>query len=75
MCFKNGKLLEGNPAYNNCTRMIQYLKLVKHLQLVNGEIIMFNFEILRFISKANNYKTMFAQQTHVNKRKHVAEQK
>lgn len=28
----------------------------------------------RFISKANNYKTLIAQQTHVNKRKHIAEQ-
>ncbi len=50
--------------------------MIKYLKLVNGEIIMLaNFEMLRFISKANNYKTMFAQQTHVNKRKHIAEQK
>lgn len=42
---------------------------------VGKVFIVANYEMQRFISKANIYKTLFAQQTHVNKIQQITEQK
>lgn len=58
--------------------MIKCLNEKQHVNdpfTVGKVFIVVNYEMQRFISKANIYKTLFAQQTHVNKRQQLAEQK